>query len=71
MDALVKAALEKVDQCVAAIPWDTEGMKELAIKHGHTLTGVWNDNDKLYTAEKHVLRAIQAVDALKSALKTL
>jgi len=71
VDDLVKSAIAAVDKYVAAIPWDSKGMESLATKHGHTPSSIWTDDVEEQHAEGCVIRAIQAVDALKSALKTL
>lgn len=62
MDALVDAALAKVNEAVGAIPWDeVEGLKSGGLVH----TAI---RDRI---TQRVGTAIHAVDALKSALKAV
>jgi hypothetical protein len=62
MDNLVKEALARVEETVNAIPWDILERK----KEGEYLPRYNSAN-----TEMSINRAIHAVDALKSSLKTI
>lgn len=62
MDALVEAALAKVNEAVKSIPWD-----ELREVDRNSMT----PNLKVNKATSAIAKANYAVDALKSALKSL
>jgi flavin-binding protein dodecin len=62
MDTLVKSALERVNETVNHIPWKT--LEELKGK-----TSV--SELESHNIENRIAKAVHAVDALKSALKTI
>jgi hypothetical protein len=62
MDALVKSALERVNENVNHIPWKT--LEEIKGR------GSINELDS-HNIENRISKAVHAVDALKSALKTI
>jgi hypothetical protein len=61
MDALVKSALEKVQETVHKIPWDA-----LEPNKGKQFNVTQSENIK-----NSIDKAVHAVDALRSALKTI
>ena len=62
MDALVKSALERVNETVNHIPWKT--LEE--VKGGRSIDELESRN-----IENRIAKAVHAVDALKSALRTI
>ena len=62
MDVLVKSALERVNETVNHIPWKT--LEEIKGK------GSLNELET-HNIENRISKAVHAVDALKSALKTI
>ena len=62
MDTLVKSALERVNETVNHIPWKTfeelKGKTSVSELESHNI-------------ENRIAKAVHAVDALKSALKTI
>ncbi len=62
MDALVKAALDKIVETVNDLPWDT-------IKVSKTKTMYREPTGQ--TVTESIAKAIYSVDALKSALKAI
>jgi len=62
MDSLINEALKKVEETVNAIPWDI-----LERQKGGEYFPRYNPDD----TERRINRAIHAVDALKSSLKTI
>ena len=62
MDALVKSALERVNETVSHIPWKT--LEEIRGKRSI-------DELEAHNIENRISKAVHAVDALKSALKTI
>jgi hypothetical protein len=62
MDVLVKTALERVNETVNHIPWKT--LEEVKGKRSI-------DELEAHNIENRISKAVHAVDALKSALKTI
>jgi ribosomal protein L12E/L44/L45/RPP1/RPP2 len=62
MDDLVKSALERVQETVNHIPW--KSLEELKVK-----TSI--SELESHNIENRIAKAVHAVDALKSALKTI
>ena len=62
MDVLVKTALERVNETVNHIPWKT--LEEVKGKRSI-------DELEAHNVENRISKAVHAVDALKSALKTI
>ena len=62
MDALVKSALERVNETVNHIPWKT--LEEVKGKRSI-------DELESRNIENRISKAVHAVDALKSALRTI
>jgi|MudIll2142460700_1097286.scaffolds.fasta_scaffold1123374_1 hypothetical protein len=62
MDVLVKSALERVIETVNHIPWKT--LEEIKGKRSI-------DEMEAHNIENRISKAVHAVDALKSALKTI
>lgn len=63
MDALVKAALESINKSINEIPWDKTNWADLRNGNGRA--------DEIDDLDKRIAKTVHAVDALKSALKTL
>jgi hypothetical protein len=61
MDALVKSALDRVNETVNHIPWNT--LEEIKGKRSI-------DELDSHNIDNRISKAVHAVDALKSALKT-
>jgi hypothetical protein len=62
MDVLVRTALERVNETVNHIPWKT--LEEVKGKRSI-------DELEAHNIENRISKAVHAVDALKSALKTI
>jgi uncharacterized protein with HEPN domain len=62
LDTLVKSALERVNETVNHIPWKT--LEEIRGKRSI-------DELESHNIDNRISKAVHAVDALKSALKTI